>query len=269
MNNETPYCEAEEAGFSPNEPGGVFIMRGQSLTLSEFTITEYDDGRIESDGPTLSTSVHMAPYWLDAAVGHAIAAEVASHRTNAAWKRDDPEGQRSAIEAEMLASMQAITSAAFALDALHAALLQAQPTPELTRQAWRKNRTKRSRQMFETLRRAVKIDTKSQKGIKGFLDQISSFRDEAVHPPARSQPATRHPRLPVSIDPTFCKFRTRNAIAAVGYTLGLIQNVAGSKDARTPQVAERMSALLELLEPIIERWKSSNLPEIHKRLGSA
>lgn len=67
--------EAHEAGFGDVPWQGVFLMKGQSLDLSSFTITEHEDGSITSTSPIISTSTHMAPYWLEAAVRHARDAE--------------------------------------------------------------------------------------------------------------------------------------------------------------------------------------------------
>ena len=171
-----------------------------------------------------------------------------------------------ALNAELLASMQAITCAAFAIDALNASILKVLPTPSATKMAWRKNRTKRSRQIFETLRRAFKMGPQSRTKIKTLLDQLSDARDTAVHPPARSQRAQRHARLPVDVDPAFNMFRARYAIVAVGAAVELIESAAKAETAQHQGVSERMAALLELVHPIGSHWRRSKAGKLFKEL---
>lgn len=247
--------EAQEAGFEDDDWQGIFVLRGQTIDLSAFTISVDERGEITSPGPTLSTSTHLAPYWLKAAVKHAIDAERFSHLTNKAFQSSDANRRWIALDREMVSSMQAVACSAFAIDALHAALLKVNPTPEATREAWKRNRTKRSRQIFETLRRSFVFCPKSGAKIQQFLDQLAGVRDKAVHPPSRSRPAEKHPRLPVAIDPTFVLFRARNAIAAVGMTVSLIEQSANAETARSEPVRERMHALKELVRPISRNWR--------------
>lgn len=230
------------------------MIRGLTIDLSAFTISFDEQGEITSPGPTLSTSTHLAPYWLRAAVKHAVDAERYSHLTNDAFKNGNTDQRCNALDREMLSSMQAVACAAFAVDALHAALLKVNPTPEGTKVAWRRNGTKRSRQIYETLRRSFSFGQKSGAKICQFLDQLADARDKAVHPPSRSRPAEKHPRLPVGIDPTFVLFRARNAIAAVGMTVNLIGESAKAEKAKSEQIKERMHALHEQVRPIWRNW---------------
>lgn len=266
MDVSDPLYEAYEAGFGETPWQGIFIFRGQSLDLSSFTITMSDDGEISSDGPTISTSTHMAPFWLAAAINHARDAERLSNRTNEAFRNGDADEKAHALTSELTASMQAITCSAFAVDSLFAALLKVQPTPEATKLAWRKNRTKRSRQIFETLRRAFKIGRQSSVRIKTFLDQLSDARDKAVHPPAKSKAAERHARLPVGVDPAFNLFRARNAIIAVGLTCDLIESAARAETAQSDLIRERMASLLEQVRPLTRRWKRMKVGRYFKNL---
>lgn len=254
MTDSLLASEAHEAGFGDTPWSGVFIMRGQSLEMSSFTISIDDDGQVSSTGPTLATSTHMAPYWLEAAIGHARAVSRLAHATNEAFRGGDLATQTRCLNAELSASMQAIACSAFAVDALYASLLKAQPTPATIKETWSKNRTKRSRQIFETLRRVLKMGPQPSARIKVFLDQLSNARDTAVHPPARSKLAEKHARLPVSIDPAFNLFRAQNAIVCVGMTVSLIEQVAKAETAKDPKFAKSMAPLHELVLPLSKRW---------------
>ncbi len=266
MTDEILLSEAHQAGFGDSPWGGVFIMRGQSLDISSFTISISDEGELSSTGPTLSTSTHMAPYWLEAAISHAREVHRLARATNEAFRADDPAAQTRCLNAELIASMQAIACSAFAIDALHASLLKVQPTPVAIKAAWRKNGTKRSRQIFETLRRAFKMGPQSKSRIKRFLDQLTTARDMAVHPPSRSKPAEKHARLPVSIDPAFNMFRARNAIVSVGLTVNLIEETGKAETASDPKVAKRMAALHELVLPLSKRWQRTSAGKEFKEL---
>lgn len=247
--------EAHEAGFGGVPSSGIFIMRGQSLDISSFEISISDDGEVSATSPTLSTSTHMAPYWLEAAISHAREVHRLERATNEAFRNDDADAKATCLNAELIASMQAMACAAFAIDALHSALLKVQPTPPATKEAWRKNGTKRSRQIFETLRRIFKLCPKTSLTIRTFLDQLTAARDMAVHPPSRSRPAEKHARLPVGVDPAFNMFRARNAIVCVGLAVNLIDEISKAQTVKNSKVAERMAALHELVLPLQKRWR--------------
>lgn len=229
-------------------------MRGQTLELSSFTISIGREGADASEA-TLSTSTHMAPYWLEAAIGHAQKVFRLARATNEAFQNGDAAAQTHCLNAELIASMQALACSAFAFDALYASLLRAQPASPETIEAWKKNRTKRSRQIFETMRRAFKFGPKSGLQIRTFLDELSKARDAAVHPPAKSREAQRHARLPVSIDPAFNMFRAHNALVAVGMSLSIINQLSEGKLSKNSKIAGSMSALNELVSPLQKRWK--------------
>jgi hypothetical protein len=258
MATEFLNSEAREAGFDDTPSNGVFLMRGQSLDLSSFTISIADDGEISATTPTLSTSTHMAPYWLRAAIGHARDAHRLAAATNQAFRTTDSLVQTRCLSAELTASMQAIACSAFAIDALHASLLKVAPTASATKEAWRKNRTKRSRQIFETIRVNFKLHPQVSTRVKVFLDQLTTARDIAVHPPSRSMPAQKHARLPVSMDPAFNTFRARNALVCVGLTVSLVEQLSEAKTVKKAKVAERMASLHELVTPLSRRWQRTS-----------
>lgn len=256
--------EALEAGFEPNEWHGIFVMQGQRLSISSFTISINDEGELSSPGPTLSTGVEMAPYWLEMAMEHAKASERLVSRTNEAWKTGDPEVQTKALNAEFKAALQAMTAAAFAIDAFYATINEVAPVPEATLKAWNKNRTRRSRRVFESIRRNFPMTAGSQASLKQFLDQLFSFRDQAVHPTPQTREAKKHPRLPVSVDEMFCKFRARNAWVSVGMTIEMLEALASSPKIRSPELRERLVPLKGLLDPIASAWRKSRTGKRHR-----
>jgi hypothetical protein len=255
LSEEAQQDEIDRAGFKDTPWQGIFVMRGQTLSMSSFEITLQDDGTITSTSPTLSTITHMEAYWLEAAIDHAREAERLSHFTDSAFHNDDPDQKCSTLNRELISSMQAISCAAFAIDAFFASLLQVQPTAESTKAAWRKNRTKRSRQIYETIRRAFQIGPESSVKIREFLDQLTDARDRAVHPPSNSKIAVNHGRLPVAVDPAFNVFRARNALVAVGQTVDLIESATRSAKAKNAKIAEKMKILGELIKPTYSRWR--------------
>jgi hypothetical protein len=258
--------ECVEAGFEPNDFRGVFLMQGHRVSIPSFTISFNEDGsEITSSPVTLWTGIEMTPFWLSCAVEHAIAADEASAATNEAWRSDNPQLQTTALDAEFRASLQAITSTAFALDSFHATLLDAAPIPDATLKAWRRNKTRRSRQVFETIRRNFGIGPITQAYVRDFVDRIFSFRDQAVHPTAATRATVKHPRLPVGIDQVFCIFRARNAWLSAGHAVEMLQALANFEKIRSPKVRERMEALKALLAPIGEAWRASQAAERYYR----
>lgn len=265
---DVPYAphlrEATEAGFAPNDWRGIFVMQGQRLSISSFTIHMDVEGKITSPGPTLSTGVEMAPYWLDIAAREANSAVRLVSKTNEAWKSGDTDAQTKALDAEFKACLQAITAAAFAMDAFYSTVEEAAPTAEATRNAWRRNRTRRSRRVFETLRRNFPITAGSQASLGPFLDQLYSFRDLAVHPTARTREAKKHPRLPVSIDEMFSRFRGRNAWVCVGVVIEMIQALTSVPKIKSDVLRGRMVPLKNLVDPISVRWRKSPAGKRHQ-----
>jgi hypothetical protein len=257
--------EALDAGFDPNEWRGIFVMQGQRLGISSFTISIDDKGELSSPGPTLSTAIEMAPYWLEVAMEHAKAAQRLVSRTNEAWKTDDPSRQTVALNAEFKAAFQAMTAAAFAIDAFYATVKEVAPVPEATLKAWNKNRTRRSRRVFETIRRNFPMTVQSQASLKQFLDQLFSFRDQAVHPTPQTKEAKKHPRLPVSLDEMFCKFRARNAWVSVGVTIEMIESLVNSPKIRSSALQERLEPLKVLIDPIATGWRRSRAGKRHRQ----
>lgn len=119
---------------------GIFVMQGQRRAVSSFTISINDEGELTSTGPALSAGVEMAPYWLGLAINHAIRADELSWKTNDAWRSSNPETQTAALDAEFTACLQAMTPAAFMVDALYAPAQEAARAPEATRKGLEEKR---------------------------------------------------------------------------------------------------------------------------------
>jgi hypothetical protein len=68
---------------------------------------------------SMALHVHfdVAPTWLEIAVGHLEAAQNAEAARIQAWKTEDADARANSLAREFLASTQAITAAAIALDA--------------------------------------------------------------------------------------------------------------------------------------------------------
>ena len=175
---------------------GIMVVGGD-LRISEFTISIGEDGKPSAGAPRVELRTDMWPFWLEEAIEEAvIASEVANQIPAVVEQLEDALEAGGATESiygdltqlvsrELRASMRAITSCAFAIDALYATVNARSPTHP-HQAAWTKNRTARNVQVADTFRYHLQIgDATSVKEIPIPCISDLQYRDWAVHPGAR------------------------------------------------------------------------------------
>lgn len=131
--------------------GGILVTKGVAFGLSGFSIgidRETGEETVNLGDPKLHYDV--CPVWLEIAIGHLKDAKGARAERLAAYAASDDKTKYGTLEPEFRSSMQAIMSAAIAIDGFYAVvqskLDKAPPSPE----KWRDVRAKRFAQVSET-----------------------------------------------------------------------------------------------------------------------
>jgi hypothetical protein len=182
-------------------PGGVLITRGMSLRIPAGGLTI---GLGEPGQPEMSVVLHVSldvyPHWLEIALSHLEAAEIARNEALAAWRGGDQERKVRALEAEFTASMQCVVAAAIAVDSFYARVKRHISLPDAVVSAWRTNRTARYRQIAEVLRRAFLIGPRTVAQVRRHLKELFKWRDWSVHPSAEFDKPLWHQDLQVGTE---------------------------------------------------------------------
>lgn len=127
--------------------------------------------------PTVDLRLELWRYWLTEAVSAAIqAAEIAPGLSAELLASDSEEAARLLIN-ELRASMRAMTSAAFAIDAFYASVKTR--SPEHPQQAaWKEKPPRRHQQVADTLRHHLRITKNDQsRELSKRVQEIFKFRD--------------------------------------------------------------------------------------------
>jgi hypothetical protein len=234
------------------QPGGVFITAGMQLRIPSLTLSL--DGEIQSS-MEVHVSFDVCPSWLDIARRHFLDADVSRQQLVSAWQTPDDERVRVALENEFESSMQAIISAAIAMDAFYASVKERIEIPQTVREAWKNKRTARHAQISEVLRLAFKISSESFETVKTGLKQLMKFRDNGVHPPVEHTAPIQHPVLQVGTEWRFIAFRVENAKAAVQLSLSIIAQLLNRPKANFPELVRYCEGVRPRVMPIVAAWE--------------
>lgn len=238
----------------------VFISEGMQLRIPEGALQI----RVDEDGSLSSPPVHFEvrldvwPYWLDVGLEHALAALHA--RGELEGRASEQTGQWTAelLEKECRAGMVAIASAAFALDALYASLVEAVSGFDELQAQWREKQTPRHARVFEALQRSFKMGNTGARQASEVVQTIYRFRDWAVHPPGDYRAPLHHDVLDVGVEWRFVAFSGVNASRAVRSAASLIRQCVDLPresrpalsqwcDAVRPKIATRWDRIEEVL----------------------
>jgi hypothetical protein len=232
---------------------GVFISKGMSLRIPSISFTIRDDGEIEGAPVVLEVHFDVCPTWIQLAKKHLSAARRARKARDSAWTVTDEDKKSKALEAEFEASMQAMMAAAIAWDSAYANLKEFVDLPQSIVDQWRKGRTARYSQVSEVVRRAFTLKPKGVKNLRSNLKEIYRFRDLAVHPSGKIQPAQHHPELDVGVEWRFAYFRASNAEVAVIAAAAMLWDLAHNGKPKNERVAEYQGRLASRLQEIFPR----------------
>jgi len=244
-----------EAEKPTDEWQGIHLTRSMRLRLSGLTFTLKDDGTIESSDVEVDLSIDMYVYWLEIAFERLAAAEAAHAHLLDTWTKDD-EASAAALERDCRESMQCIVASAIAIDAFYAMVGDHVKILERTREAWRRNRTPRPKQVAEVLRRAFEIGPKSFAQIRHHIVEVFAWRDKAVHPAAGYDQPVRYDELHVATEWRLVAFRAENAKNALAVALSLIAQLLERPRPKHASLTEHCAGSVQFVAPLVEQWEA-------------
>ena len=170
---------------------GVFISKGMRVGIPPGGLT-IKDGQLSP--VVLHAALDVIPHWLAIALEHLQVAEAEHARLSPAWQEQANDKIARILEAEFMASVQAIMAAAISMDAFYAGLKEHVIIPSATLDAWRQKGTARYKQVYETIRRGFKVRKEALPKVREALKEIYRFRDLAVHPGSETCATVEAPR---------------------------------------------------------------------------
>jgi hypothetical protein len=230
---------------------GIFVTRGMTLRVPIGGMV-LGTGEEQFVIKSLTMHVHfdVCPTWIELSRVHTHSARRARAHREKVWAGDDQDAKAAALEREFEHSMQAIMASAIALDAFYSVLIQHLHLPPSTLQKWRTNRTSRSSQVAEVIRRAFSLKPDGVKVLRNNVREIYRIRDLAVHPSGKVQAPVYHPELDVGVEWRFAYFRSENADLISEITSGMIWELCKNGNPRDSEVQEYVTKLGERLDHI-------------------
>ena len=144
----------------------VIVFKGMTIGFLPGDLSiGFDDKGQPNMQAIPSTSFNVLPLWLRVAHENVTLSKAAFEAIATEWN-DDPEKQRKLLLAELSPSIQVPIACGIALDALYE---QTRPHANISEKdisAWKKNKTNRSAQIFEVVRRVYRLNGKNSKAIK-------------------------------------------------------------------------------------------------------
>jgi hypothetical protein len=234
---------------------GIMVTDGGDLQISGLQIN-FETGEIPP--VTMHLRTDMWPYWLAEAVSAAIAAaEIAPTITPALVAADSAEAGRLMV-AELRASMRALTSSAFAIDAFYASVKGRSPVhPEQT--VWDEKGTARHKQVAATLRYHLQVtDNDASSELSKRVKEMFRFRDWAVHPGSHFKEPVYREDVDAGVDWHFMAFRASNAVASVAKTVQLLDHMVRVLDRGSEEVVKWKLGARKAMNRVLEEYEASN-----------
>jgi hypothetical protein len=231
---------------------GVLVFEGMTVGFlpGDLTISVDESGSISSKA-ILSTAYNVLPIWLRIAKDQLQQAKQASEAVATNWDEND-DAKRELLMAELRPSMQVFVACGIALDALYDQLRKFAGVTRADIQAWKKNKTARSTQIMEVIRRVYKLKAQETVAFKQSTTEILKFRDIAVHPSLELKQTCTRPDIPVGVDWKFSAFKYSNAAQCFAGTMNMLMHLyerrSGVKDA--DQQMENIVKALEQLNVV-------------------
>lgn len=200
----------------PASGGGVLFAKYTTLRIPAggLRIRVTQEGKFEADSVTPEVTLETWPHWLSIGLGHLKDARQAHTDLLAAHGAGDEDAKHDALEREFLSSMQAITSAAFAVDALYGSINDVVPPAPNAAKA-----RSRGGAVMGAIHRVAKVSNLHAKALSGGLSQLFKFRNLAVHQPRDFRAPHLHPDLNVGVDWRFIAFNASNAQGALNIAM--------------------------------------------------
>jgi hypothetical protein len=250
---------------------GVRFTAGSDLRIpaGAIRISIGSDGQPVMDPLVPQLRTDMWPHWLlEAVVAAGDATDAASQvATLCAAPERDEEALDLALSAELRASMRAITSCAFAVDAFYASVKARSPAhPHAGK--WVENRTPRHVQVFETIRYHLKLRNPGASKIGQGVKELFRFRDWAVHPGSRFREPIHRDDVNAGVDWHFMAFRAPNAVGAVVNTVMSMETLVACLLRGGEDLRQNHPGSLRAMERVLEGYEAAGLPAFTKSDGS-
>lgn len=223
---------------------GIFISRGMTVAIPAggLAIGIGDDGSFTGN-LTLHVRFDVCPTWVELSLRHLEEAKAKRADREAAWVGANENLKASTLEREFETSMQAIMSAAIAIDAFYSIMQTHVVLPPSLVDQWRTKRTSRYSQVTEVLRRAFHLKPKGAATLRQNLKEIYRLRDIAVHPSGKIEAPILHPELNVGVEWRFAYFRTQNAELVVNAATWILWDLAHGGKPKDTKIVEYMNNL--------------------------
>jgi hypothetical protein len=151
--------------------------------------------------------------------------------------------------------MQAISAAAFSLEAFYAAVQERIPADKELAKRWAKNRTSRPTRISETLIKAFKVTHPGRTVLRNNLKEVFKFRDYAVHPPASFRGPIMHPDLNIGVEWRFIAFTASGSITAVQVSLSVIKQCLHAPQDKYEELVKWAQGYLATIDKMVSQWE--------------
>jgi hypothetical protein len=255
----------------PKRSRGIWAI-GSDVGIPNFSFQLGPDGvpSVEAAGSmSVSVRTDMWRFWLRGAIdAAAVAADVAGHiplmleRVEAGAATYAVDLADLAIR-ELIASMQAITASAFAIDGFYATVKYRSP-PHPDQAKWDDNETARYKQITETFFYHLRIgDQKVKKQIRTWVSELYEFRDAAVHPPSKHREFVYRPDLNASVDPSFDTFRRKNAVEAPAKAIVILDYLVSYLGKGSDELAQQKPGARRFMDELFDQYEAAEgLPAV-------
>ena len=237
---------------------GVRVPRGTELILpvGSIVISIGEDGLPAIEPVTPVARYQAWPDWLDVALQHAKAARSARSHITEAIEAGDDHGDHDALVREFHDTLVAVTSSAFALDALYAVIKDFVPISDDERAARKANNLPRAAWVFDAVRRVTPLTNADAKKLSEAMETIYKLRDLAVHPDYNISDFVVHHGLRQAVPAIFVHFRAENALAAFAMAAEVIMRVADLPRPGVEGLAAFAATASEVVHAIVDEHVS-------------
>jgi hypothetical protein len=231
---------------------GVFITEGMGFRIPAGGLTLTADGQASLNLVEVSLDTH--PYWIRVAMRNEIDSQLAHDQLLLAIEAEDEANKAGLLLAEFEASMVAVTSAAFSVDAFYASVKERAPVDQSVQDAWLSNGTARHKQIAETLRLSFELGDDVFEQMRVQLRDLYRFRDWAVHPPAEFRQPQMHRDIGSGVEWRFVAFTAENARAATNAAVRIVVHTLRRPRAKHAGLKDWAPGQVKRMEPIVKEW---------------
>jgi hypothetical protein len=209
---------------------GIFVTKG--MTVGFLSGTDLLSGNVP-----LYAHYDVCPVWLKISLERLYEARERRDERVIAWKTDDVGRKSASLEREFEASMQAVVSAAIAIDAFYSVVKDRAANNAM------RGRSSRPAQVSEALKDAFRLKQKGFDILRDNVEKIYKLRDLAVHPKGSIGDTVEHPELGVGVEWRFACYSYERAFSVVRFTMGILHDLSCNGKPKTKQLSSYMEAL--------------------------